>query len=138
MTAREVDRDGNGERDAFYVFEDGALAQERHDTNGDTKIDRTVYYAAKRLDHAEEDQNHDGKVDTWTKYQNDLIVRIERDADGDGVRDTFETYDISSGRSLIALREEDKNQDGTIDVKSVYEQGKLKQRQISNAGLTPL
>ena len=138
MTSREVDRDANGARDAFYLFEAGALLEERHDTNADTKIDRTVYYKSKKLERAEEDLNYDGKIDAWTTYQNDLIARIERDASGDGTRDTFETYDVTSGQSLLALREEDKNQDGKIDVKSVYEKGKLKQRQISDAGLTPL
>ena len=33
MTAREIDRDANGAKDAFYFFQSGVIAEERHDTN---------------------------------------------------------------------------------------------------------
>ena len=67
-----------------------------------------------------------------------VVTRIEKDTTGDGKRDTFETYEQIEGKATIKQRDEDKNGDGTIDVKSVYEDGKLRQREISDPALVPL
>ena len=39
---------------------------------------------------------------------------------------------------MIARREEDVNGDGVADVKSIYEDGKLVRREISDPALVPL
>ena len=52
--------------------------------------------------------------------------------------DVFETYAILDGEPVLTKREEDKNQDGTIDITSIYENGKLVRREISDPSLMPL
>jgi hypothetical protein len=39
---------------------------------------------------------------------------------------------------VLARREEDKNGDGNIDITSIYENGRLKTREISDPSLVPL
>ena len=47
-------------------------------------------------------------------------------------------YAAQKGRPVLVKREEDKNGDGKIDVTSVYENGKLVRREITDANMTPL
>jgi hypothetical protein len=49
-----------------------------------------------------------------------------------------ETYEVTDGKALLARREEDVNGDGSIDIVSIYENGRLVQRQISDPDLAPL
>ena len=67
-----------------------------------------------------------------------MVTRIERASDGSGAPDVVETYDTSSGKSVLSKREEDRNGDGSIDVTSYYKNGKLVQREISDPELAPL
>ena len=67
-----------------------------------------------------------------------VVERIEKDTTGDGKPDLFERYEQVAGRLQIKERGEDKNGDGEIDIRSIYENGKLKQRQISDPALLPL
>jgi hypothetical protein len=141
MTSREVDRDYDGARDAFYEFEAGSLAVERH--LGKTgKLERAVYYENRRLARAEEDLDRDGAVDTWTHFaaggDREVVSRVEKDSAKRGKPDTFETYAQQGGKTVLTRREEDKNGDGAVDVVSIYENGKLKERQILDPELLPL
>jgi antitoxin component YwqK of YwqJK toxin-antitoxin module len=141
MVRREVDRDADGVKDAFYEFANGALVSERHvDKNG--RLERAVYYRDHQLVRAEEDTNHDGAIDTWTYFQtsggHEVVSRVEKDTGRHGKPDTFETYAQLGGKTVLEKREEDKNGDGTVDVLSLYENGKLKERQILNPELVPL
>jgi hypothetical protein len=142
MTASEKDRDADGTRDVFYRFAGGDLVEERHDTNDDGRVDRTLYYEARRLARSEEDRDADGRTDTWSYYAavngEEVVVRIEKDSGGHGKADTFETYAQKDGKTVIERREEDKNGDGVIDVTSIYEDGKLKRREVSDPDLVPL
>jgi antitoxin component YwqK of YwqJK toxin-antitoxin module len=142
MVRREVDRNGNGVRDAFYIYEGDSLVEERHDGNSDGQIDRIVRYEGRAVASSEEDLDRDGRMDTWTYFENvggrAQVSRVERDTSGDGKPDTFETYEQIAGKPSLKQRDEDKNGDGTIDIKSVYENGKLKQREISDPALMPL
>jgi hypothetical protein len=137
-----VDRNADGVRDAFYVYAGASLAEERHDTDNDGKIDRVVRFQERHPVVAEEDQDKDGRMDTWTHYQvsgsEEVIARIEKDAAGSGKPDTFETYEQQNGETILVKREEDKNGDGVMDVTSIYENGKLKRREISDPALMPL
>ena len=67
-----------------------------------------------------------------------LQAFIEKDESGDGKPDVFETYKPSSGKAVLAKREEDKNGDGAIDVTSIYENGKLVRREIADPNMVPL
>ena len=50
----------------------------------------------------------------------------------------LETYVEQDGRAVLARREEDKNGDGEMDIKSIYENGRLVRREISDPSLVPL
>ena len=67
-----------------------------------------------------------------------MIARIEKDETGDGKPNVFESYTIYNGSTVIAKREEDKNGDGNIDVTSIYKNGKLHRREISDPNMVPL
>ncbi len=143
MATREVDRNGDGVRDAFFRYEGDSLVEERHDTDNDGQVDLSIAYEQRRRVRSEEDTNKDGRIDTWTTFspgegESDVISRIEKDRQGSGKPDTFETYVQQDGKALISLREEDANGDGTIDVRSRYENGKLKNREITDASAVPL
>ncbi len=143
MTRREVDRDANGGRDAFYRFESGSLVEETHDADGDGRIDLTIVYENRARVRTEEDQNRDGKPDVWTHYAHETggseyVTRIERDKGADGKPDSFETFTQQDGKTVLSRREEDANGDGTIDITSVYENGKLKSREVADPSLVPL
>jgi len=143
MTAREVDRDADGVRDAFYVFQSDALVEERHDANGDGKTDLVIRYQDRIRVVTEEDQNHDGRTDVWTYYAqdadgNEIVSKVERDKAGKGAPDTVETFGQQNGKTILTRREEDANGDGKVDIISVYENGKLKSREVSDPALVPL
>ena len=55
-----------------------------------------------------------------------------------GRPDTFETYETKDGETRLARKEEDVDGDGSIDIISTYEEGRLKQRAISDEALSPL
>jgi hypothetical protein len=140
MLAREVDRDQDGTRDAFYRFEGGSLVEERHLEGGREK--RVVHYEGRRLVRTEEDTSGDGRLDTWTFFRvagdQEQVDRVERDTNADGRADVFESFEQVAGQPTLKQRDEDKNGDGQIDVTSIYENGKLKERQINDPGLLPL
>ena len=141
MTRREVDRDDDGVRDAFYIYEGDSLTKERHDSNNDGKIDLVMSFQARRRVQSEEDRNHDGRMDRWTTFRTssglELPIRIERDSKGRGFADTFEHFSAVDGKAVLVRREEDMNGDGKIDVVSLYENGKLVRREISDPALLP-
>ena len=142
MTAREVDRDNDGHRDAFYTYEGNDLVEEQHDANDDGAMDMLVIYENRLRVRAEEDRSLDGRMDTWTTYQKhggeEHIARVEKDTTGNGKPDVFETSVMLDDRAVLARREEDKNGNGEIDITSIYENGKLVRREISDPALIPL
>jgi hypothetical protein len=140
MTSRQVDRDQDGTRDAFYTYEGDSLVEEKHDADNDGAFDLIVTYRDRLRTKVVEDRNYDGRADSWTLYHEgeEIVARIERDTDGSGRPDVFETYAILDGEPVLTKREEDKNQDGTIDITSIYENGKLVRREISDPSLMPL
>ena len=81
-------------------------------------------------------------MDTWTTYRvvdgEEVVARIERDTGGSGKPDVFETFDARGGKAVLTKREEDKDGDGNIDITSIYENGKLVKREISDPSLVPL
>ena len=109
MVRREVDRNGDGTRDAFDEYQSGSLVEKRYDGNSDGKIDSIVHYTDRKLTKSEEDLDNDGRMDTWTYFDSaggrDLVSRVERDANGDGKADTFETYEQLAGKPSLKERE---------------------------------
>ena len=68
----------------------------------------------------------------------EVVSRIERDSRDQGKADVFESYETRGGQTRLAKKEEDVNGDGSVDVISVYQDGKLVQRAISDEALSPL
>ena len=63
---------------------------------------------------------------------------VERDKNASGSPNVFETYEPSDGKPQLVRREEDVNGDGSIDIISVYENGRLVSREVSDPALMPL
>jgi antitoxin component YwqK of YwqJK toxin-antitoxin module len=142
MTGRQVDRDHDGVRDAFYTYERGSLVEERHDADNDGKMDVIVTYENRHRVRTEEDRDKNGRIDMWITYQivdgAEVVNRVEKDETGDGKPNIFETFTAKSGKPVLTKREEDKNGDGNIDVTSIYKNGKLVRREISDPNMVPL
>jgi hypothetical protein len=81
-------------------------------------------------------------MDTWTTYVarggREVVTRIERDKRGEGAITSVEMFDTASGEPVIARKDEDVNGDGEIDVVSIYRDGKLVRREISDPQLVEL
>jgi hypothetical protein len=141
MTERRIDRNADGGTDAFYTFSGDSLVEERHDRNDDGTLDLTVTYTNRQKVKSAEDRSGNGRIDTWIYYavvgSEEIPARIERDTDGSGNVDVTETFETSSGKPVLSRREEDKNGDGETDVTSIYRNGKLFRREISNPDLMP-
>lgn len=141
LTDRAVDRDYDGVRDAFFVYKDGELVEERHDHDNDGRIDVFTFYVDRIRVETREDRNGDGEFDTRISFQvvdgEEIPRRVERATDGAARPDVIETFEGVEGRAVLVRREEDANGDGSIDIISIYENGKLVRREISDASLLP-
>ena len=67
-----------------------------------------------------------------------MVARIEHDKRGDGAVTMAETFDTTTGQAVLSRRDEDVNGDGEVDVVSIYEEGKLVRREISDPALVEL
>jgi hypothetical protein len=78
----------------------------------------------------------------WTTYVvvdgAEIANRVEKDETGDGEPNVFETFIAKNGKPVLTKREEDKNGDGNIDITSIYKNGKLVRREISDPNMVPL
>ena len=106
------DRRGRGEPEVHFVFapQGSPLLRIELDTSGDGRPDRIFHYAEGTL------------------------VSEARDTSGDGRLDTFDRLDE---RGRVAVREEDLDGDGQVDVRTVYRAGKLERRELSAPELAP-
>ena len=143
MTGRQVDRDDDGVRDAFYTYDGDSLTGEQHDANNDGKIDLVIRFQARRRIRSDEDIDHDGHMDKWTFFatpmqsEQELPIRIDHDKKHRGFADTFEYFHIANGKAVLTRRERDTNGDGKVDIVSIFENGKLVRREIADPSLLP-
>jgi hypothetical protein len=142
MNARTIDRNHDGVRDTFYRYEGEYLVEKSEDANDDGTIDRVVVYQNLHRLRSEEDRSLNGWMDTWIVYQviegQEVVASVDRDSRDQGDPNVFETYETSDGETRLSRREEDIDGDGDIDVVSIYKNGKLVQRAISDEALAPL
>jgi hypothetical protein len=87
-----------------------------------------------RVVRVEIDEDSDGHPERILHYRDERVAGEARDTNGDGRLDTFDRID-AAGR--VAMREEDVDGDGAIDVRSVYEAGRLIRRELSRPELLP-
>ena len=106
-------------------------------------MDMLVTYEDRLRVRAEEDRNLDGRTDTLddlseARRRGARLARSRRTRPAMARPDVFETYVLLDDRAVLARREEDKNGNGEIDITSIYENGKLVRREISDPALIPL
>jgi len=74
----EVDADRDGLAERIFEYEQGQLAVEHRDTNGDGQYDRVDFFdLAGRVVRSDEDLDRDGAIDVSTYYRAGRIVRRE-------------------------------------------------------------
>ena len=142
LQAKTLDQDHDGVKDTFFRYAGGELTELLRDANNDGTIDRVERYSGRRRTRTEEDRTLNGFMDTWTEYRvvgdTEVVASVERDTHDVGKPNVFETYETSEELTRLTRKEEDLDADGTIDVVSIYENGRLKQRAISDEALSPL
>jgi hypothetical protein len=132
---REDDTDGDRRADRWIAYEDDARSEVYEAHGADRPAVRVVFAeAGARVARVELDDDADGRPERILHYQRGALSGEARDSDGDGRLDTFDRLD-AEGR--VALREEDVDGDGAIDVRSVYEAGRLIRRELSRPELVP-
>ena len=134
---REEDTRGDGRSDRWIGYVDGIRRDLWEDTSGDGRPDVHLAFSEGTLDleRIELDTDHDGSPDQVFRYEGARLVAEAKDSDGDGVLDRFDTFD-EQGR--VAIRREDLDGDGRIDIRSDYEKGRLVRRELSRPDLVPV
>jgi len=142
LLAKTVDADRDGVKDVFYSYDDTELVEKLSDVNNDGTIDRVETFSGRHRKRTEEDRSLNGQMDTWTTYRvidgREVVARVERDSRDRGKPNILEIYETQGDETRLARKEEDMDGDGTADVVSTYEGGRLVQRAISDEALSPL
>ena len=140
--AKTLDTNGDDVKDTFYRYTDGELQEKLRDANDDGTIDRIDTYREHHLVRTEEDRSLNGWMDTWTTYEvvddRDVVAKVERDTRDHGEPNLIEIYSTRNGRTTLSRRQEDLDGDGQADVVSIYENGRLVRKAISDEALSPL
>ncbi len=130
---REDDTDGDRKPDRWIAYEGDARSEIYEAGASDRPALRLVFSeSGTRVARVEIDDDSDGHPERILHYQDERVSGEARDTNGDGRLDTFDRID-SAGR--VAMREEDIDGDGAIDVRSVYEAGRLIRRELSRPEL---
>ena len=133
---REDDNDGDGVPDRWIGYT-GAVRTEIWEVrrgSGRPEVHFVFAPSGSPLLRIELDASGDGRPDRIFRYAEGALVAEARDTSGDGRLDTFERFD---DRGRVAVREEDLDGDGQVDVRSVYRAGKLVRRELSSPELAP-
>ncbi len=132
---REEDTDGAGLPDRWIAYRGDARREIFEASPGRPPGLHFVFAeGGEPLLRVEVDAGGDGQPDRVFRYEAGRLHAEERDTDGDGRLDRFDRFDAAG---LVALREEDLDGDGAIDVRSVYESGRLLRREFSSERLAP-
>lgn len=142
LVAKTVDADHDGVKDVFYRYDDAELVEKLRDVNNDGTIDRVETFAGRHRTRIVEDRSLNGRMDTWTTYRvidgREVVARVERDSHDRGKPNVLEIYETQGDETRLSRKEEDVDGDGSVDVVSTYEGGRLVQRAISDEALSPL
>jgi hypothetical protein len=107
----DADRDGKPEELRYLDATSGALVRRELDRDFDGQLDAWISYQGGEPVTQVLDENGDGRLDAWESYANDLLAARAVDTDADGVQDVFYRYE---GGDLVQKRA-DRNNDGTVD-----------------------
>ena len=132
---REEDTDQSGEPDRWIAYRGAARSEIFEAASGANPALHFVFAdGGEPLLRVEMDARGDGEPERVFRYEAGRLQVEERDTDGDGRRDRVDHFD-AAGR--VALREEDLDGDGAMDVRSLYEQGRLVRREFSDPSFVP-
>ncbi|HXK22476.1 MAG TPA: hypothetical protein VMS55_07350 [Myxococcota bacterium] len=132
---REEDTDASGTPDRWIAYRGAARSDIFEARSGGAPALHFVFAkGGDPLLRVEVDSRGDGLPERVYRYENGRLVAEERDTDGDGKLDRFDRFD-AAGR--VAQRDEDLDGDGAVDVRSVYEQGRLVRREFRDPKLVP-
>ncbi|MFQ5656908.1 MAG: hypothetical protein ACE5G5_05160 [Candidatus Methylomirabilales bacterium] len=140
LVRTEADTDRDGHRDRVILYAEGEKVEEQHYRPGLDLPRLIIRYAEGQPARKQEDTDGDGRIDRATEYDgHGHIASVSRNPAGRGTFSLFAYYQPKTGKVL--REEEDLNADGTIDVISHYEEGRLVRREFFDlpevASLTP-
>jgi tetratricopeptide (TPR) repeat protein len=126
----DTTRDGRPDRWTAYagsmrseVWEDGRQL-------GRPDLRLVFVGGGRRLLRVEVDRDSDDRPEQVFHYDEGRVTAQARDTDGDGVLDTFDRFDDDGA---LRVREEDLDGDGDVDIRSVYQAGRILSRELSDA-----
>jgi len=141
----ELDRDFDGDLDAWITYENGAPVIQVLDEDGDGNGDAWERYRDGTLLAKTSDDDRDGVKDVFYRYDATELVEKLRDADNDGTidrvetfhdrrrkhtqedrtmngqMDTWTTYTVYEGREVISRIERDSRDRGKPNIVEIYE-----------------
>ena len=130
LREEDLTQDGRADRWIAYAGSHRAEIWEAGRNAGRPDVRLVFSQQGRRLARIEIDRDGNGRPEQVLHYSGDRLTTEARDTSGNGVLDTFDRLD-AEGR--VVLREEDTNGDGEIDVRSVYEAGRLVRRELTHA-----
>ena len=133
---REEDTSQDGKPDRWIGYQDGIRREIWEDGRGRGRPDVHLLFAAEGepLERIELDDDGNGKPERVFSYTLGKLTGESRDTNRDGLLDRFDRLDENGN---LVVREEDVNADGVIDVRSLYNAGRLVQRQLATPQLDP-
>jgi Flp pilus assembly protein TadD len=132
----EQDSDRDGRADRWIGYRAGSRRDLWEDGNGLGAPDLHVVFAPSgaSLERVEIDDDADGRPERVLAWIEGRLASEARDSDADGVLDRFDLYDDGGA---LRLREEDRDGDGTIDVRTRYRDGRLVAHDDKSVGQLP-
>ncbi|MFQ5960435.1 MAG: FG-GAP repeat domain-containing protein [Candidatus Methylomirabilales bacterium] len=129
LVRTEADTDHNQHRDRVILYEQGEIVEEQRYSPGLDPPQLIVAYANGQPKRKDEDTDGDGRMDRVTEYDAaGHVTKVSRNPAGAGTFALVATYQPKTGEVLH--EEEDLNGDGSIDVISHYEKGRLVRREF--------
>jgi tetratricopeptide (TPR) repeat protein len=118
----EQDSDGDGVPDRWIAYRAGSRRELWEDGRGLGAPDLHAVFAPNgaSLERVEIDHDADGRPERVLAWTEGRLASEARDSDADGVLDRFDLFDDSGA---LRLREEDRDGDGVIDVRTRYRDG---------------
>jgi tetratricopeptide (TPR) repeat protein len=128
---KEEDSSGDGKLDRWIAYHEGTRKEVWEEGRGGGLPNLHVVYAddARSVERIELDESQDGWPERLFIYRDGQLRSESRDTKGDGRYDEIEHFD-DDGR--LALREQDLDHDGVIDVRTTYRAGRIVRREIMN------
>ncbi len=129
LVRTEADTDHNAHRDHLVLYERGEMVEEQRYSPGENHPRQIATYANGQRRRTAEDTDGDGRMDHVTEYDEaGHVTKVSRNPVDAGTFTLVATYQPQSGE--ILREEEDLNGDGSIDVISHYEKGRLVRREF--------